>query len=117
MKTISLNIDKENIFICHKKANNEFTEPVLYRANVRNVGTEYRIISQGISSPKTILISQTKDSNITEIKEMDRCYYRKPIPKMHDKTQTKKTGANYLVTSVVENKNTINITMQIIEGR
>lgn len=117
-RILSMNINKDKLYVCKKLDNNLYQEPKLIIANIMPTNQDGDIIAYGSSFPEYARIKQAITKELEEIKANDKVYYSKEPPIKHDATQASTKSANFIVSGMPTiTKNTIDIRLKRIPNR
>ena len=113
----TLNTNKQCIYLCKKIDDLTWAEPVEIHINVMPVNANGEIMVYGIDFPQNLVcVCSNKIANNFDVG--DRIYFKKTIPKKHNKLQNKSEDANFEVNQIPTiSLNTSEIRFQYLKGR
>lgn len=113
-----MGINKTIIYLCSQITKTDYDEPIQLSVNIMPSSEDANIETQGLKKIQYLKIKQSINKDLLKIKYNDRIYYKKNLPLVHDRTQTKQDSANfYVMADPVITKNTIEIKLKSILNR
>lgn len=118
MRKISMNINKDTIYVCSKITSKSYAEPTKEMVNIQPTNQDGDILVYGTNYSEYARIIDGDVSKLDYIKENDKVYYAKALPTTHDIAQTSQTSANFFVSGrPTVTKNVIDIRLKRISSR
>lgn len=118
MRVHTMRINKEIFYLCRQNDDKTYQEPIKIIATFSPTTQEGDIVAYGSKFPEYARTQEAYNDLLGSIKANDKIYYGKPLPLEHDKTQTTKTSANFIVSGQPTiTKNTIDIRYRKIPNR
>ena len=118
MNIPSMDINKSEFYWCKFISRGNYQYPIRMMANIMPTNSDGDIQMYGEKYPEYLRMKGMTMSELSNISEKDRIYFRKEIPFTHDVTQTTSTSANFEVASIpIMSKNTTEVLLKRIESR
>lgn len=118
MRVPTMQINKSELWWCSQNAPKNYAAPVKLYANVMPTNSDGDIQMYGAAYPEYLRIKGDLNSDLSQIGEGDRIFFRKEPPTTHDVSQTTKTAANFFVSSIpVISMSTVSIDLKRIVDR
>lgn len=113
----TLSSNKRVIYVCKRKSDVTYSEPVKYMVNVETVNSSAEINIYGVNYPSHLSIICTK--NIAkQLSVGDKLYFEKTPPKTHNSLQNKLADCNFEIDEIPTfSLNTARIHCTYIKGR
>ena len=118
MNIPSMDINKSEFYWCKYLSRGNYQYPIYLKANIMPTNSDGDMQIYGEKYPEYLRLKGFANTEISNISEKDRIYFRKAIPTTHDITQTTSTSANFEVASIpIQSKSTVEVILKRIENR
>lgn len=118
MRLHTMDIDKDKFYLCRRNLDNTYQEPIEIFATFMPTNQDGDILAYGSSFPEYARTKEAFTDILGTIKANDKVYYGKELPEIHDKTQTTKSSANFIVSGEpTKTKYTIDIRYKRLPNR